>query len=91
MINLFFVIIICLFRAVPEACGGSQARGQIGAVDTGLRHSHGNLGSKPHHGDLHHSLRQHWILNPQARPEIEPASSWLLVGFNNHWAMTATP
>ena len=33
------IIIICLFfRAVPVAYGGSQARGQIGAIVTGLRH-----------------------------------------------------
>ena len=28
----------------------------------------------------------HW-----SRPGIEPASSWILVGFINHWAMTRTP
>ena len=31
--------------------------------------------------DLHHSSQQHWILNHRARPGIEPASSWILVGF----------
>ena len=29
--------------------------------------------------NLHHSSRQHWILNP-----IEPASSWMLVKFVTH-------
>ena len=38
----------CLFRATPEACGGSQARGPIGAEATGLCHSHSNAGSKPY-------------------------------------------
>ena len=33
--------------AAPTACGGSQARGLIGAVATGLRQSHSNVGSKP--------------------------------------------
>ena len=28
----------------------------------------------------------HW-----SRPGIEPAASWFLVGFINHWAMTGTP
>ena len=28
----------------------------------------------------------HW-----AKPGIEPATSWFLVGFVNHWAMTGTP
>ena len=65
----------------PVAYGGSQARGQIRAVATGLRHSqqprqiwatsatytttHGNAGSLTH-----------W-----ARPGIEPTSSWILVRF----------
>ena len=34
-----------LFRAVPEAYGGSQVRGRIGATAADLRHSH-NAGSK---------------------------------------------
>ena len=38
--------------------------------------------------DLHHSSRQHWILNCWSRPGIEYASSWILVGFETHWAMT---
>ena len=34
-------------RAAPEAYGGSQARGQIGAAAAGLHHSHSNIRSKP--------------------------------------------
>ena len=59
----FFVF--CLFRATPTAYGGSQARGLIGAVATGLHHSHSNAGSLTH-----------W-----ARPGIEPTSAWFLVEF----------
>ena len=33
--------------AAPMVYGGSQARGRIGAVAAGLRHSHSNLGSEP--------------------------------------------
>ena len=35
---------------IPTAYGGSQARGWIGAIAAGLRHSHShsNLGSKPY-------------------------------------------
>ena len=36
--------------------------------------------------DLHLSSLAHW-----ERSEIEPASSWLLVRFINHWAMMGTP
>ena len=42
LISLFF-----FFRATPVAYGGSQARGRIGAVATGLRQSHSNAGSEP--------------------------------------------
>ena len=37
--------------------------------------AHGNAGSLTH-----------WL-----RPGIEPSSSWVLVRFINHWAMTGTP
>ena len=35
-----FYFIFCLFRATPVTYGGSQARGLIGAIAVGLRHSH---------------------------------------------------
>ena len=35
-----------LFRATLEAFGGSQSRGQIGAVAAGLHHSHSSVGSE---------------------------------------------
>ena len=46
----YFVLFFCLFalsRAAPAAYGGSQARGQFGAVAAGLHHSHSNARSKP--------------------------------------------
>ena len=43
LINLF----IYLFRAAPAAYGGSQARGPVGAIATGLCQSHCNAGSEP--------------------------------------------
>ena len=45
--GLFFFF-FCLFRAAPKAYGGSQARGQIGATASGLRHSHSNIRPEPH-------------------------------------------
>ena len=35
---------IYLFFLAPEAYGSSQAKGQMGAVASGLRHSHSNVG-----------------------------------------------
>ena len=68
-----------------------QARGQIGAVATGLHQSPSNSGSKPRlwpYTTAHCNTRSltHW-----ARPGIEPLTSWFLVRFINHWAMMGTP
>ena len=49
LLDLFYLILFCLFafsRAVPEAHGGSQARGLIGAIATGLCQSHSKAGSE---------------------------------------------
>ena len=48
------------------AHGGSQARGRIGAVAAGLRHSHSNAGSEPHLQPTP-SSRPHRILNPLSK------------------------
>jgi len=64
----FFFFVFPLFKVPPTAYAGSQARGQIRAIATGLHHSHSNAGSLTH----------------GARPGIEPAYSWILAGFVNH-------
>ena len=43
----FFFFFFGLFTTIPTAHGGSQATGQIGAVATGLHHSHSIGGSEP--------------------------------------------
>ena len=47
--NVFVVVVVvvAISWAAPPAYGGSQARGRIGAVATGLRQSHSNVGSEP--------------------------------------------
>ena len=50
-LKLLLLFLFCLFvfsRAAPEAHGGSQARGRMGAVAASLRHSHGNDRSLTH-------------------------------------------
>ena len=42
-----FIYLFLLFKATPMAYGGSQARGQIGAVAASLHHSHSYARSKP--------------------------------------------
>jgi len=44
---VFFFVFLLFLWAAPAAYGGSQARGRIGAVATGLRQSHSNAGSEP--------------------------------------------
>ena len=44
-LQLFFFF-LAIFRAIPTAYGGSQARGRIGAVAAGQRQSHSNAGSE---------------------------------------------
>ena len=39
-------LVFCLFLAPPAACGGSQARGLIGAVAASLPQSHSTAGSE---------------------------------------------
>ena len=64
--RLFFIFIVFdLFRVASVANACSQARGPIGAVATGLHHSHSNAGSFTH----------------GARPGIKPGSSWMLISF----------
>ena len=49
MFWLLFFSSLLLFRAALVAWGGSEARGRmgaVGAVATGLHHSHSNTGSK---------------------------------------------
>ena len=46
-IYMFLFFVFGLTRATPIAYGGSQARGQIGAVASGLRQSHSTAGSAP--------------------------------------------
>ena len=45
--SFFFFFVFCHFRAIPAAYGGSQARGLIGVVASGLHHSHSNVRSEP--------------------------------------------
>ena len=47
IIAIYFIFLsFYLFRAIPVAYGGSQARGLIGAVAAGLHHSHSNVVSE---------------------------------------------
>ena len=38
---------VCVFRATPAACGGSQARGRIRGIAAHLHYSHSNVRPEP--------------------------------------------
>ena len=64
----------------------------MGAVATGLHHSHSNAGPVPVICDLHPSSRQCRIPNPLS--EVRDRTHVLTdarVGFVNHWATMGTP
>ena len=46
-LQVFFFVFLPFLGLLPEAYGGSRARGLIGAVAAGLHHSHSNPGSEP--------------------------------------------
>ena len=56
-----FVVVVCIFRAAPEAHGGSQARGPIRAIVAVTATATWDLMGDC---DLYHSSPQHWIHNP---------------------------
>ena len=80
--GFFFFFFFCLFRAVPLAYGGSQARGWTGVVAADLFDSHSNTRSQPclwpiyttGHGNTR-SLTL-WVM-----PGIKLASSWMVIRF----------
>ena len=43
-----FVFVFLLFRAIPTAYGGSQARALIGTTAAGVHHSHSDARSEPY-------------------------------------------
>ena len=48
MVPSCFLFTFFFFSASRGACGGSQTRGEIGAVAAGLHHSHSNARSELH-------------------------------------------
>ena len=70
-----------LFRAAPEACGGSQAGGLIGATAAGLHHSHSKhsiWATSAIHTTTHNNARS---LTHLVRPGIKSSTSCFVVGF----------
>ena len=71
------------------AYGSFWARGEIGAIaeayTTAIAKWDRNCVC-----DLHHSSQQCCILNPLSKAGDRTKSSWILVGFLTHWAMTGT-
>ena len=71
-------------RATLMAYGGSQARGLMELWPPAYARSELRVWLTPPHSNT--GSLTYWV-----RPGIELASSWILVGFINHRAMTGTP
>ena len=79
--TVFFFSFFHLFKAPPVAYGSSWARCWFGAAAAGLRHSHGNTGSK---------LQLAATLDPLSKARVQ---TWILMdtsGFLTQWATTGT-
>ena len=93
--QVLFFVCFCfgfglLFRATPAAYGGSQARSLIGAVATGLPHSHSNSGSELRLQPAPHSW-QCWILNPLSKARDRTCILTDASHIHFHWATMGTP
>ena len=76
--------------ATPVAYGNTQARGPIRAAAA----TYATAAETPHASRICnqcYDLRQCQILNSLKRQGMEPASSWILVGFLICWATMGTP
>ena len=88
----YFLFVFCflLFRTVPTAYGGSQARGHIRAVAAGLHHSHSRTRSELSLWPTHTS-QQCWIPQPLSKAWdltcIFMDTSWIRF----HCAVMGTP
>ena len=63
----------------------------IGAAAASLHNSHSTAGTRATSVTYTTACSNARYLTHWARPEIEPAFSWILVGFLTHWATTGTP
>ena len=91
-LSLSLSLSLSSFRAATSAYGSSQAKGWIiGAADAGPCHRHSKtMLDLSHICNLHHSLGQHWILNP-----LREARDWTQVFVDtsqvrNFWATMRT-
>ena len=86
---IYLFIVFCLFRATPAAHGGSQDRGWMETVATGL-HSHSNSGSEPRLRPTP-SSQQHQILNPLSKARDSTCIFVDTNGIHFPWATAGTP
>ena len=87
----YFYLFFVFFRAAHTAYGDSQARGQIGAVASGLRHKHSNPWDLSYICNLHYSSRQHRILNLLSKARDPTCALMDASQICFCWATTETP
>ena len=95
MIFILFCFIYLFLRATLAAYGSSQARGRIGDAAAGYTTATATW-DLSRICDLHHSSRQHWILNPlsgarnQTRVLMDPSRvhyRWATMGAPSRWSL----
>ena len=87
-LGLFYICVLCFFRATPAAYGSSQPRSWIRAAAATPQTA---MWDPSLAFDLHHSHNNTGSLIQWVRPVIKPASSWIVVGFVSCWATSGTP
>ena len=85
------MLLLLLFRATPAAYGGSQASHQIGAIATGVRHSHSNTESKPRLQPTPYSSQQRQIFNSLSKDRYQTCILMDASQIRFRWAMMGTP
>ena len=75
--KLFFFHLFAISWAAPAAYGGSQARGQIGAVATGLCRATATRDPR-RVCNLHQSSWQRWIFNPLRKARCQTRNLMVL-------------
>ena len=85
------ILTFCLFRAAPTAYEGSQARGRIGAVKLLACTTATAMQDPTCVCDLHHSSRQHKILNPLSKARDRTCVLMDTSQIHFHWATSETP
>ena len=88
---MLFFFFFSLFRAAPMAFGSFQARGRIRTAAASLYHKATATRDPSLVCNLHHSLRQRWVLNPLSKARDQTCifvdTSWVHITAEPRWEL----